>query len=46
MPATEIPTDLLTPLGAYLTLYRGHAARRAEAFGRSRAASSPLEHPA
>jgi hypothetical protein len=36
----------LTALGAYLTLYRGHAARRAEAVGRSRAASSPLEHPA
>jgi hypothetical protein len=36
----------LTALGAYLTLYRGHAARRAEAFGRSRSASSPLEHPA
>src|SRR5204862_4449223 len=36
----------LTALGAYLTLYRRHAARRAEAFGRSRAASSPLEHPA
>jgi hypothetical protein len=35
----------LTALGAYLTLYRVHAARRAEAFGRSRAAS-PLEHPA
>jgi len=36
----------LTALGAYLTLYRGHAARRGEAVGRSRAASSPLEHPA
>jgi len=36
----------LTALGAYLTLYRGHAARRAEAVGWSRAASSPLEHPA
>ncbi len=36
----------LTALGAYLTLYRKHAARRAEAVGRSRAASSPLEHPA
>ena len=35
----------LTALGAYLTLYRSHAARRAEAFGRSRA-GSPLEHPA
>jgi hypothetical protein len=35
----------LTALGAYLTLYRSHAARRAEAFGRS-PAGSPLEHPA
>jgi hypothetical protein len=36
----------LTALGAYLTLYRGHATRRAEAVGRSRLASSPLGHPA
>ncbi len=36
----------LTALGAYLALYRGHAARRAEALGRSRLASSPLGHPA
>jgi hypothetical protein len=36
----------LTALGAYLALYRGHAARRAEAVGRSRLASSPLSHPA
>jgi len=36
----------LTALGAYLTLYRGHAGRRAEAVGRPRLASSPLGHPA
>ena len=37
----------LTALGAYLTLYRGHAARTAQAFDGSRvAASPPLGHPA
>src|SRR5262249_21343245 len=36
----------LTALGAYLTLYAGHASRRTEAFGRSSVASSPLSHPA
>jgi len=36
----------LTSLGAYATLYSGHAARRAVSFGRSRMPSSPVEHPA
>jgi hypothetical protein len=36
----------LTALGAYLTLYRGHAGRRAEAVGRPRLASASLGHPA
>jgi len=37
----------LTALGAYLTLYRGHVARTAEAFDGSRVASSPpLGHTA
>jgi hypothetical protein len=36
----------LTALGAYLTLYAGHASRRAESYGRSHVASSPLSHPA
>src|SRR5207245_2301736 len=36
----------LTALGAYLTLYAGHASRRAESFGRSHVASSALSHPA
>ena len=37
----------LTALGAYLTLYKGHVARRAAAFGGSRVPSSPpLGHPA
>jgi hypothetical protein len=34
----------LTALGAYLTLYAGHALRRREALGRSQLAT-PLEHP-
>jgi hypothetical protein len=34
----------LAALGAYVSLYRGHASRRAEAPGRSRVTSSPLEH--
>jgi hypothetical protein len=36
----------LTALGAYLTLYASHASRRAESYGRSPVASSPLSHPA
>jgi hypothetical protein len=36
----------LTALGAYLTLYAGHASRRAEAFDRSHVTSTPLGHPA
>jgi hypothetical protein len=36
----------LTALGAYLTLYATHAARRAEAFDSSHITSSPLGHPA
>ena len=36
----------LTALGAYLTLYASHASRRAESYGRSHVASSPLSHPA
>ena len=36
----------LTALGAYLTLYRSHAGRRAEAVQRPQLASSPLGHPA
>jgi hypothetical protein len=35
----------LTALGAYLTLYAAHASR-AESFGRSHVAPSPLSHPA
>jgi hypothetical protein len=35
----------LTALGAYVTLYQGHVARRAEAPGRS-TIRSPLQHPA
>jgi hypothetical protein len=35
----------LTALGAYLTLYQGYAARRAEAIGKSTVAS-PVGHPA
>jgi hypothetical protein len=35
----------LTALGAYVTLYQGHLARRAEEPGRSRV-PSPLQHPA
>jgi hypothetical protein len=36
----------LTALGAYLTLYCGHLARRSEATSRARVSRSPLEHPA
>jgi hypothetical protein len=37
----------LTALGAYVTLYRGHATRRLEALGRTRlTSSSPLGSPA
>ena len=36
----------LTALGAYLTLYAGHASRGAESFDRSHVPSSPLGHPA
>ena len=35
----------LTALGAYVTLYQGHVARRAEEPGRRRV-PSPLQHPA
>jgi hypothetical protein len=35
----------LTALGAYVTLYQGHVARRAEEPGRTRV-PSPLQHPA
>jgi hypothetical protein len=35
----------LTALGAYLTLYQGYAAKRAEATGRERMVS-PIGHPA
>ncbi len=35
----------LTALGAYLTLYQGYVARRAEALGRS-TLTSPVGHPA
>jgi len=36
----------LTALGAYVTLYRGHVERRAQAVEPSRLTSAPLSHPA
>jgi hypothetical protein len=36
----------LTALGAYVTLYCAHLARRGEATSRARISPSPLEHPA
>ena len=36
----------LTALGAYVTLYRGHVERRAQAVGHSPVASTPLGNPA
>ena len=42
MPGTEIPTDLLTPLGAYLRCARGRARRVPARVGRARTAR-PLQ---